>query len=156
MEACHDEEVEDAVLEDCSHQPGHARLAVVGPVFQHEDDDANDGNKIYKDMRVPDLDGIVDNRYRRRRPVIDRSTRRSQKRRICTFGKRRDKCWAIEWLNWRSEGNNDNWMCVLPDAEGTPTSHKPVATEEATRIPKVTKTYLLASVRRYALGTGSD
>ena len=45
---------------------------------------------------------------------------------------------------------------VLPVAEGTLTSHKPVVTEEATRIPKMAKTYLLASVRAYTLWVELD
>ena len=38
-------------------------------------------------------------------------------------------------------------MYVLPAAEGTLTSHKPVAKDVMTRLPKQMRMYLLASVR---------
>ena len=52
VEARHDKEVKNAVLENRPHKPGHARPVTAGPVFHREDDDANDGNKICQSVRV--------------------------------------------------------------------------------------------------------
>lgn len=51
----------------------------------------------------------------------------------------------------RSGGNNNDWRWVLPVAEGMLTSHTPVAADEVTRVPKMRRTYLLASARAYIL-----
>ena len=46
VEPGHDEEVEDAVLKDRSHQPVHAGLAVVSLEPEDEEDDADDGDEV--------------------------------------------------------------------------------------------------------------
>lgn len=51
MEPHHDEEIENAILENRSHQSGHARLAVLSFEFRDEDDDANEGNKVCTHVR---------------------------------------------------------------------------------------------------------
>lgn len=50
VEPRHDKEIHDAVLKDRSHQPVHARLAVVRLELQDEDDKANEGNKVYRNV----------------------------------------------------------------------------------------------------------
>ena len=40
---------------------------------------------------------------------------------------------------------------MLPPAEGMLTSHRPVAADEVTRVPKTKRTYLFASVSAYTL-----
>lgn len=42
-------------------------------------------------------------------------------------------------------------MCVVPVADGALTSHKPVAKDEVTRVPKTTRTHFLACVEAYIL-----
>jgi hypothetical protein len=51
----------------------------------------------------------------------------------------------------RSDADNKRGVHGLPVAEGTLTSHTPVAKDEVTRIPKTVRTYLLASVKAYTL-----
>lgn len=48
----HDEEIQDAILENRSHQPRHARLAVVGFELEDEDDNANQGNQVCDNVRL--------------------------------------------------------------------------------------------------------
>ena len=150
MEPHHDEEVEASVFEDRSHQPGHAGLTVVGFQLEDEDDDANEGNKVYLDVRFLDICETTGSEYQRAQPATCRPTCRPQGRRKYTLETGREGSLASERLRGRLKENN-NQRHVLPPAEGTLTSHNPVAEDEVTRIPKRTRTYLLASVRTYTL-----
>jgi len=47
----HDEEVENAVLENRSQQPGHAGLTVVRFELEDEGDNANKGDKVCWNIR---------------------------------------------------------------------------------------------------------
>ena len=78
VESCHDEKIENAVLEHCSHQLRHTRLAVVSFEFQDEDYKADEGHKVCKDVRFEDTCEAADNKYLRRRPATCRSTGRSR------------------------------------------------------------------------------
>lgn len=80
MESHHDEEKENAVLEDRPHYPGHARLAEVGFELQDEDDNAKEGKEVCMDVRFLGICETVGNKYQRARPVTYRPTRRSQGR----------------------------------------------------------------------------
>jgi hypothetical protein len=46
MERSHDKEVQDAILENRSHQPSHFRLAQLCFVLEDEANDANEGDQI--------------------------------------------------------------------------------------------------------------
>ena len=54
VERCHDEEIEDAVLENGSHQAGHARLATNSLEFEDEDYEGNESNDVCDDVRILD------------------------------------------------------------------------------------------------------
>lgn len=75
MEPHHDEEIENAVLKDRSHQPIHTRLPVVSFELQYEDDNGKEGNQVCKDVRFLGICERVRNRYRRTQPVTCRPTR---------------------------------------------------------------------------------
>jgi len=151
VESHHDEEVEGSVSEDRSHQPGHPGLAVISFQLEDEDDDANEGNKVYLEVRFSDICETVGSKYQRTQPATCRPTCRPRHQRKYTLGTGREGSLASEQLRGRLEENKNNWTRVLPPAEGTLTSHNPVAEDEVTRIPKRTSTYLLASVRTYTL-----
>ena len=52
VERRHDEKIENGVLENRSHQPVQARLAVTSFEFQDEDDDANESNEVCGDAEL--------------------------------------------------------------------------------------------------------
>ena len=54
VERCRDEEIENAVLENGSHQAGHARLASLSLELEDEDYEGNESNDVYSDVRVLD------------------------------------------------------------------------------------------------------
>ena len=77
VEPRHDEEKQNAVLENSPQQPAHVRLAVVSLQLQGEDDNANGGENVCKGVRRPDICEAVVNSYQRTRPVTCRPTLRS-------------------------------------------------------------------------------
>lgn len=48
MKPHHDEEIENTVLENRPHQQGHSRLTTISFEFKDEEDNVNEGNKVYK------------------------------------------------------------------------------------------------------------
>ena len=52
VKRCHDEEIENAVLENGSHQAGHARLAPNSLEPGDEDDDRDESNDVCEGVRV--------------------------------------------------------------------------------------------------------
>ena len=52
VERCHDEEIENAVLENGSHQAGHARLAPNSLKLEYEDHEGNESNDVCENIRV--------------------------------------------------------------------------------------------------------
>ena len=80
MEHGHDEEIENAVLENGSHQAGHARLAPISLELEDEDYEGNESNDVCEGVRVLDLRETVESKYRRGRSAICRPTRVCQGR----------------------------------------------------------------------------
>ena len=80
VEPGHDEEIENAILENRSHQPGHPGLAVASLEFQDEDDDAYESNEVYLGVRIPNICETFGDKYQQARPVTCKPTRRSQER----------------------------------------------------------------------------
>ena len=75
VERRHDEEIENAVLENGSHQAGHARLAPISLELEDEDDEANESNDVCEDVRFLDTCETVRNKYLRARSATCRPTR---------------------------------------------------------------------------------
>ena len=75
MESRHDEEIENAVLENGSHQAGHARLAPISLELEDEDYEANESNDVCEDVRFLDTCETVKYKYLRTRSAICRPTR---------------------------------------------------------------------------------
>ena len=73
VERGHDEKIENAILENCLHQPGHSGLAMVSFKLEDEDDDANEGDKVCRVVRPPDIYETGRNKYLRRRPATCKS-----------------------------------------------------------------------------------
>jgi len=74
VERRHDEEVENAILENCSQQTSHAGLAVVSFELEDEGDNANKGDEVCRSMRFLDIREMIGNVYRRARPATCRPT----------------------------------------------------------------------------------
>lgn len=64
VEPHHDEEVQNAVLNDRPHQSRHTRPAIVHSELQDEGSDANEGNQVCKDVRLPNTYKITNNYQR--------------------------------------------------------------------------------------------
>ena len=152
MEHHHNEEIEDAVLKDRPHQSGHTRLASVRFELGHEDDKADEGDNVCKNIRFLSARWTtVDTSKRNLRPICPLVSFRGDEG---TPPERVERdVGHLKGYAWTLVGNNGGWIChALPFAEGAITIHTPVAKDEVTRIPKTTITYLLASVRAYTLG----
>ena len=75
MERRHDKEVEDSILKNRPHDPCHARLTLFCFELEDEDNEANEGDDICKDIRLMFTCKMVDNRYQQAQPVPYRPTR---------------------------------------------------------------------------------
>lgn len=152
MEHHHNEEIEDAVLKNRPHQSGHTRLASVRFEFGHEDDKADEGDNVCKNIRFLSARWTtVDTSERNLRPICPLVSFRGDEG---TPPERVERdVGHLKGYAWTLVGNNGGWIChALPFAEGAITIHTPVAKDEVTRIPKTTRMYLLAFVRAYILG----
>jgi len=74
VERRHDEEVENAVLENGLHQPAHAGLAVVSFEPEDKDHDANEGDEVCRSVKFLGIYETAGDEYLRPLPVTCRST----------------------------------------------------------------------------------
>ena len=78
VEHRHDEEIENAILENRSQQPGHAGLAVVNFELVDKGDNAEEGDKICWGVRFLGICETTGDKYQRTRPATCRPTCRPQ------------------------------------------------------------------------------
>ena len=119
--------------------------------LKDEDNDTDEGNQVYEGVRFPYINETreVGTRERDLCPVSPFRPRGGSK----YAGSKRIKVDLGHFHSWAGDQRrmaNVGGVC-LPVADGTLTSHTPVAVDEVTRIPKTTRTYLFAPVKAYTL-----